>query len=183
MPNRTGRLETVAAGVRRLMDELGREHLGESLQARGWHFAFDRAHRRVGCCTWKVRGRLVKRLSLSRHFAQRLPWEVLEDTIRHEIAHALDYETRGRSGHDAAWKAWALRCGAVPERLHTGIPADKEHAPYLGVCPSCGSEYPFFRRLKHPRACGACCNRENGGRYTEAFRLDIRKRIDHPRAC
>ncbi len=177
MADRARKLEEVAAGVRRLMDELGRAHLGESLRARGWTFAFDRAHRRVGCCTWRVGEKLVRRVSLSRHFALRLTWEELEDTVRHEIAHAMDYETRGRSGHDAEWKAWARRCGARPERLHEDVSVDASAARYRGVCPSCGAEYPFFRRPKHARACGKCCERQNGGRYSDAFRLFLYDRV------
>ncbi|WP_456426772.1 SprT-like domain-containing protein [Rhodocaloribacter sp.] len=177
MADRARKLEEVAAGVRRLMDELGRAHLGEPLQARGWTFTFDRARRRVGCCTWKVGETRVRRLSLSRHFALRLTWDELEDTVRHEIAHALDYETRGRSGHDAVWKDWARRCGANPERLHENVSVDPSGALYLGVCPSCGAEYPFFRRPRYARACGTCCEQKNGGRYSEAFRLILYDRV------
>lgn len=181
MPDRKEKLDAVSAGVCRLMDELGRAHLGEPLQARGWTFAFDRAHRRIGCCTWRVGEAIVRRLSLSRHFAFRLSWEALEDTVRHEIAHALDYETRGRSGHDDVWKTLAVRCGARPERLHAAIPVDAERARYVGTCPTCGGEYPFFRRLKRPHACRRCCDWNNGGRYSEAYRLVIRARTGEER--
>ncbi len=157
------------------MTLLGERHLGQSLLALGWTFGFDRAKRRAGCCRWRSRGRLVRRITVSRYFAQALEPDAIEAILRHEIAHALDYETRGRSAHDDVWKRWAQRCGADPSRLYDGEQPRIE-APYEGRCPACGACYPFFRRPKRPRACGACCDRHSGGRYDAAFRLRIRKR-------
>ncbi|GIV59153.1 MAG: hypothetical protein KatS3mg043_0242 [Rhodothermaceae bacterium] len=169
-------LGEVEAGARRLMGELGLRHLGASLFSLGWTFGFDRARRRPGCCRWR-RGEVpLKRITLSKHFAAALGWAGMEAVMRHEIAHALDFETRGRSGHDDVWKAWALQCGAEPTRCYEGDEPAGAAAPYQGTCPSCGAVYPFYRRLKRPRACGACCDRYNGGRYAAAFRLVIRRR-------
>ena len=71
----------------RLFDELGRELLGESLTVRGWTFGFDRARRRLGVCRPRD-----KRITLSAHLSRTLPPAEVEDTVRHEIAHALDHE-------------------------------------------------------------------------------------------
>ena len=117
----------------RLMADLGTAHLGRPLQTLGWTFGFDRARRRLGACHIRTR-----RITLSHALSTALPPADVEDTIRHEIAHALDVATRGRTGHDAVWKAWAVRCGAAPARCYSGpLPTDAE-APYVCLCPACG---------------------------------------------
>lgn len=42
------------------------------------------------------------------------------DTIRHEIAHALDCNTRGKSDHGPEWQKWANKLGAIPSRVYRG---------------------------------------------------------------
>ena len=46
-------------------------------------------------------------------------WEILDNTISHEVAHLVDYATRGRSDHSAIWKAIHKRMGGSAERCHT----------------------------------------------------------------
>ena len=136
----------------RLMDALGRELLGEPLQARGWSFGYDRARRRLGACHPGAR-----RITLSGALAPVLPPEAVEDTIRHEIAHAIDVERRGWTGHDATWKALARACGAAPQRVFTGdIPGDAEAAPYRALCPSCGTASGAHRQPVRALRCRAC---------------------------
>ena len=134
-----------------LMDALGRELLGQPLQARGWTFGFDRARRRLGACHPSK-----KRITLSRHLAQTLPAAEVEDTVRHEIAHAVDLERRGRTAHDRAWKAVAVACGASPARCFAGdLPPDPA-AAYRGTCPSCDAQHAMHRQPVHPKRCAPC---------------------------
>ncbi len=137
--------------ARSLFDELGRDLLGQSLSDRGWTFGFDRARKRLGVCRI---GR--KQITLSRHLTQTLPDDEVEDTIRHEIAHAIDYEQRGKSAHDATWKRLARRCGAKPERCFSGDLPHDEASPYVAACPSCRSETPLYRQPAKPLRCRAC---------------------------
>lgn len=149
-------LADIQARAEALMDSLGRTHAGRPLQALGWTFRFDRAQRRLGLCAWKKSGRHIRRVSLSGPLAVRLGWDVMEDVARHEIAHALDYEARGRSAHDAAWKAWARRCGADPTATYDGpVPCDGS-SRYAATCPRCGWSRPFFRAPTRAYACPAC---------------------------
>lgn len=144
----------------RLMDALGRDLLGEPLQARGWSFGFDRAKRRLGVCRTGPR-----RITLSTHLTPHLSAEEVEDTVRHEacpersrrIAHAVDWERRGRTNHDRTWKAVARACGATPERTYTGdLPDDSDDAPYRAVCPSCGATSELHRQPVRPHRCRSC---------------------------
>ena len=149
-------LDAVRAGAHALMDALGREHAGQPLAALGWSFRFDRAQRRLGLCTWKRGTRLARVVSLSGPLSARLGWGVMEDVARHEIAHALDYETRGASSHDAVWRMWARRCGADPSATYDGpVPCDGS-SRYLAACPACGWQRPFFRQPSRAYACPRC---------------------------
>ncbi len=134
-----------------LMDSLGERLLGTGLAARGWTFGFDRARRRLGACHVSRR-----RINVSAPLAAVLPAADVEDTLRHEIAHAIDAERRGRTNHDATWRALAVACGARAERCYSRpLPAD-DAAPYRGVCPSCGVAAAFYLEPVHPPRCRAC---------------------------
>ena len=146
---------SVRALALRLFDELGGEVLGDSLTARGWTFGFDRARTRLGTCRPQA-----KRITLSAHLSRTLPEGEVEDTIRHEIAHAVDHELhpnrRGRRAHDRTWKVLARRCGAKPERCFTGDVPDDPSAPYSASCLSCGVTHALYREPVRAHLCRAC---------------------------
>lgn len=147
-PNRLDRARRMTL---RLMDELGREHLGTTLTDLGWTFVFDDAKRRAGVCRYRPR-----QIGLSRYLTTVMPWDEVEDTIRHEIAHALDFHHRGRSGHDEDWKIWALYCGARPKRCYQFDAPPDPSAPYQGTCPGCGATKDYYRQPIFWRRCGTC---------------------------
>ncbi|MCB0720306.1 MAG: SprT-like domain-containing protein [Bacteroidetes bacterium] len=163
-------LDEIESLARGLMRSLGQDLVGNGLADLGWAFRFDRAKTRLGCCTWSTSDG-TKELSLSRHYAEMYGWKIMEDVARHEIAHALDVETRGRTDHGRAWKRWARKCGADPARLYEGDEVKAIKPKFLGVCPACGTEYPYYRRPKRAVACAGCCKRFNRGRYSEQFRI------------
>ena len=139
---------TLALG---LMARLGQAILGAALQDRGWTFGFDRARRRLGACH-----PAKKQITLAFALAQTLPASDVEDTIRHEIAHAIDVERRGRTAHDRTWKALAVACGASPERCFAGdLPADPD-AAYQATCLSCDARHALHRQPVHPKRCTPC---------------------------
>ncbi len=151
----------------RLFDELGRDLLGQSLSDRGWTFGFDRARKRLGACRMAR-----KQITLSRHLSRSLPDDEVEDTIRHEIAHAIDCERRGRSNHDATWKHIARACGARPERCFDGdVPNDPDSA-YAGVCPSCQVETPLYRQPARPLRCRSCARSDRSSYLRVTRRRD-----------
>lgn len=133
------------------MRTLGAAGLGEPLQDRGWTFGFDRARVRLGRCTFRG-----KTIALGTAHASAGWTTEVEDTVRHEIAHALDFETRRRSGHDAVWKRWAVRCGATPRACSRAPRPDDVDAPYAGVCPECGHRQPFYRAVVRTYRCPSC---------------------------
>ena len=90
--------------ARRARDLLAAHRLG------GWKFAFDHAKRRGGACHF---GR--KEISLALGFAEAADEAEIEDTLLHEIAHAL---VGRRHHHDAVWQAKAREIGCSARRCH-----------------------------------------------------------------
>ena len=72
----------------------------------------------------------------------------MENTIRHEIAHALDCKERGRSAHDAVWKEIAERVGAIPKSCTESENVLELPHKYEFRCPECGMRIPRHRRLR-----------------------------------
>lgn len=170
------RLGAIRRRADQLMSKLGEEQLGRSLQSLGWTLRFDRARRRLGICRWEKAGRRVRIISISRFYALQLDWIELEDVVRHEIAHAVDYERRGRSDHGSSWKDIALSVGADPTRLYEGPEVPDRASKYVGLCPRCEKEHPFYRRISRIHACPDCCRIHNEGRFSPLFGLRIIER-------
>ncbi len=169
-------LTEIRAKARTLMSSLGEAQLGRSLLSMGWTIRYDRARRRLGICHWEHRGRRVRVISLSRFYSAEAGWSIMEDVVRHEIAHAIDYEIRGESDHGPVWKAIARRVGADPTRLYEGPDVRDDASKYVGICPSCEKEHPFYRRVSRRHACPDCCRAHNNGRFTQRFLLRILER-------
>ena len=89
-------------------DEVARALLREHGLS-NWTTRFDRALRRGGACFYRKRV-----ISLSRVFVEQNAEAVVEDTIRHEVAHALAWEHDGETGHGTAWRKWCEVTGAEP---------------------------------------------------------------------
>jgi predicted SprT family Zn-dependent metalloprotease len=104
-----------------------------------WRFEFDDAKRRFGVCH-----RGGSKIGLSRELTLLNEQGKVEDTIRHEIAHAL---CPPRSGHGPAWKAMCLRTGAKPERCYSEE-VDAPKGDWQATCRACGRQYTKFRRPK-----------------------------------
>ncbi len=112
-------LRQTAALSEKLMAEHGLE---------GWSFQYDDASARAGVCIFDT-----KVIGLSLLYCLSSADPELEETILHEIAHAL---AGPRHQHDRVWKEIARSIGCSGERL-CGAPA---FAPprYIVSCPACG---------------------------------------------
>jgi|ETNvirnome_2_300_1030623.scaffolds.fasta_scaffold02922_3 predicted SprT family Zn-dependent metalloprotease len=129
-----------------------------------YNLKFDNATRRFGQCN-----AFTKTINLSKPLTLVNSEEVVKDTILHEIAHALDYKIHGNIGHGITWKSLCLEVGCRPNALcgtEDGVVFPK--AKYLKTCPNCGPRGPAHRRRKNT-ACGACCNKLNGGKYSKEY--------------
>jgi predicted SprT family Zn-dependent metalloprotease len=114
----------------RLMKEFG--------LASTWRFEFDNAKSRFGCCH-----RSQNLISLSRILTEKNVQAEVEDTIRHEIAHAL---CPPREGHGEVWKAMCRRVGARPVRCYSSKVVDAPEGDWRATCGVCGKIHYKFRR-------------------------------------
>lgn len=79
---------------------------------RPWKFAFNTRKRALGLCAPRQRT-----IFLSTYYLDKVSDAETLDTIRHEIAHALEAVRHGTGGHGPVWKRIAREVGANPERL------------------------------------------------------------------
>ena len=128
-----------------------------------WRFEFDDAVRRFGACHWNTH-----KITLSRELVLRNEREKVEDTIRHEIAHALctpptrGYRGERRERHGAEWKQMCKRTGAKPERCYDSDEVDRVEGDWQATCRGCGRVHHKFRRPKRDLYCAAKdCKRQN----------------------
>jgi len=124
----------------------------------GWKFVIDRNTRfwakiaRIGQCRYRE-----KEIALSDWYITHNEYDCVNDTILHEIAHALTFvRSNGKwHGHDSYWRAICLEIGALPTRNKSQI-----KTPPLGfsaTCPKCGIHHQkrFVNKgAKFQCACG-----------------------------
>lgn len=129
----------------------------------GWRLTFDDvAVKRFGRCSYPRR-----EIGLSTKLVLLNGPEAVGNTIRHEIAHSL---TRGH-GHDAVWRAMAIRCGSDGRRCYAPdadgivVPA----MPWIAQCERCGRE---FGRVRRPARL-LCCICRGGFDARFALRYDL----------
>lgn len=109
------------------------------LTQNGWSFRWDDAKRRFGSCS---NGR--RRITLSSDLTRRNDQAQVEDTIRHEIAHAL---AGAGHWHDDEWKRQCAVTGAKPERCYNSD-VEKEEGDWRATCGGCGALHTKLRRPK-----------------------------------
>jgi len=140
-----------------------------------WRFAFDDAKTRFGVCNF-AKKKITVSLPLFHALKEDVREEKVKDTILHEIAHAL---AGNRAGHGRQWQAIAHRIGSRAERCGGDdlLDMSRVRSKYTATCRKCGEVSPMHRYSKHMyfKACGACCDQYNGGKYDERFLLNIKQ--------
>jgi len=118
-----------------------------------WSFRFNRSKCNLGLCRFGPRV-----IELSVYFVERNSLEAIQDTLLHEIAHAL---VGPGHGHDLAWRNMCRRVGARPERQ--SFEADMPAGRWQARCKGCGMLHHKHRRPKHMRGWWCVtCGRERG---------------------
>ena len=126
----------------------------------GWVFGFDLATSRAGVCRYAER-----RIDLSVSYCLAATRAEIEDTMLHEIAHAI---VGPRHNHDAVWKSKAREIGCAGERCHR---VQHSTPKWVGEC-GCGQQWfrqTLQRRMMHNRACARCKGTITWSRNTQAM--------------
>lgn len=134
--------------IRSLAHALMAKH---GITEKGWRFKFNRHKTTVGYCEYTPR-----EISISQHWAELLPMSTIENTILHEIAHAL---CGPRTGHSALWVETARSIGSTGTRC-ADTSGYKLVAPWTAVCPN-GHSATAHRSPQRVKACGQCSRRFN----------------------
>jgi|TARA_R110000851_G_scaffold63075_2_gene144394 predicted SprT family Zn-dependent metalloprotease len=159
------RKQNLESLAKNLLEEWG-------LKSKGWTFCWNSRKRSFGVCSPRL-----KTIALSDYLLPTINNDSAEDTIRHELAHALDVEERGTSDHSWKWKQWAIKVGADPTRTksHDNTEASEELASqskYTLVCKK-GHKSPSHKKRKRSVSCSRC-NKEAGlpSAYYEKFKME-----------
>jgi predicted SprT family Zn-dependent metalloprotease len=148
--------------ARALMQQFG---LITGNPATDWRFEFSNRRRQLGTCFHRQR-----KIVFSNHF-DHIERSEIEDTIRHEIAHAL---VGPGHGHDQVWKRMCLQVGANPMRLAPAHIKSSAKHNYVIKCVVCNAEW-YRYRLKQ-----AAFRYRHCGEQVEIFMLaDERGDDDH----
>jgi predicted SprT family Zn-dependent metalloprotease len=115
-----------------------------------WEVKLNNTRSCNGSCNYNK-----KTIFLSNFLVDTATDEDILDTILHEIAHAIDFKTRGKSNHDWKWKKIAKQLGANPKRCANKMVGVK--LKYNFCCPNCENNFQTgkYIRLKY-RTCANC---------------------------
>lgn len=136
-----------------------------------WTYNFGQATRLFGYCSYTK-----KKITLSEPLVLLNSEEEVTNTILHEIAHAMTGKiiVNGRVMHHGSdWVRTARSIGCTGDRCygsHVKTPSPR----YLAVCSRCHSKREYQRKRK--LACGNCCRKHNGGKFSERFLLIWKRR-------
>ena len=134
---------------------------------RGWKFQFDNAKRRFGICKYRS-----KTIGLSRDLTLLNKLEEVQDTILHEIAHAL---VGPNHGHNVVWKEKAYEIGCRPVRCYSNSNVNTPEAKYEAKCVGCGKTHKKHRKPKRISSCGKC----SGGRFNHEYKLEFYENVNY----
>ena len=137
-----------------------------NLRKLGWTFDYNDRKRSAGLCRLNGKKIFVSRYLLKQNYGAALKFE---DTIRHEMAHAIDVEMRGTSDHSHIWKAIARQVLCNAERCYKGSEIADKKSKYTMVCDTCNGETPRHKRTRSVQACGKCCNEHNNGKFSNKY--------------
>ena len=104
------------------------------------------------------------------------PPEELWRTLKHELAHLVDYERCGRrriEPHGVEWQAACAELGIANEKPFHNLPFKRRKMKrnHAYVCPHCLATVHRVKPIRRAVACYTCCRKYNQGAYHDRYRL------------
>jgi predicted SprT family Zn-dependent metalloprotease len=131
---------------------------------KNWNVGFDTAKTRLGRCSYTK-----KLISLSEFYVVNNSFDDIQNTILHEIAHALSFLVFKERGHGHIWKSLAIQIGCSGERCRKADEINLPTAKYVYKCPNCDYKINKYRKTTKIKACGVCCDKYNNGKFTKDY--------------
>jgi len=129
-----------------------------NLHDRGWRFEFNDRKLAAGLCSKREKTIYISKWLLNQNLNKALEFE---NTLRHELAHALDFEMRGTSDHSRIWKAVAREVLCTAERCYTKEQIEVSvTTKYTLKCVEDGCTYsrPSHKAMQKNARSYPCCN-------------------------
>jgi predicted SprT family Zn-dependent metalloprotease len=150
------------------MNVIEAKRLALSLMAqhglKDWKFEFNNRKGAYGVCNFSS-----KTIFLSLPLTQAVPKDAVQNTILHEIAHAL---VGIEHGHDYVWQRKALEIGCDGQRCNTHEKDETQiRYKYLATCPCCDEKIGASRlpKRKHWHKCNRGFKPENILKYIQQY--------------
>ena len=97
---------------------------------------------------------------LSKKLTQFRTIKEVEQTIIHELAHAIDFEIRGTSNHDYNWSSIAAQMGYNGNRTtKVRSQVTLQTKKYIAICETHGILGGFTRKVSNNKICNKCKQR------------------------
>jgi len=136
-----------------------------NLKDLGWTFEYNMRKNAAGLCSYRNKTIYLSKYLVEQNLEKGLQFE---NTLRHELAHALDGAMGGRNHHNRIWKAIARKVLCTAERCYKREDIGDTQSKYSLVCENgCGKRHPSHRKKKTKSSCGDC----SGGRFNPKYIL------------
>jgi predicted SprT family Zn-dependent metalloprotease len=126
-----------------------------NIYEKGYKFKWDKkAVRRFGQCRYSKR-EIGLSLKPTEANYKEYAWKV-QDTILHEIAHAIEMILYHTKGHREDWKRIAKQIGCDGKMYYDQSKINCVRTKWSLKCPVCNRVSPRVRKPKNPCSCGTC---------------------------
>lgn len=140
--------------------------LEHGLDVAGWQLKTNNRYTSLGLCKESK-----KIIELSKAFLDKADKVDVKHVMLHEIAHAI---VGNKHSHDRKWQSVALQIGidSAITCYDKPIISREDTAKYVGNCSTCQNKTYMYRRSNKRSACGICCIKYNGGRFSEKYLIE-----------
>jgi len=139
-----------------------------NLKKLGWTFEFNNRKSSAGLCNYTKKTIYLSKYLVNQNLEKSLEFE---NTLRHELAHALDGAMGQRNHHNRVWQLIAKQVLCTAERCYSSNDIKDTKSKYTFVCDTCEKESASHKKVKRRKACGDCCNTHNSGMFSSKYIL------------